>query len=101
LLVDKIEQIEETKKQAGSLLRQHRTAAGVSQTEFAKSLGVSQAYVSQVENGHKTPTTSMLREAIEILDPERGSDGNAKQKQEDVRKKRSGKGIPKGGRKRS
>ncbi len=40
-----------------------RTAEGLSQVELANELGISRAYLSQIENGHKQPSLPFMRKA--------------------------------------
>lgn len=51
----------------GSLIRLLRLATGVSQTDLAERLGVTRAYLSQVENNHKQPSLKLLRAAAQSL----------------------------------
>lgn len=51
----------------GQVIRIARIAAGVTQLEFAKRLGVSRPYVSLVEHGRKPVTEKFEREARVIL----------------------------------
>lgn len=44
----------------GAELRNARLAAGLTQEKLAFSAGVDRAYVSQLENDHKSPTVDML-----------------------------------------
>jgi len=45
----------------GSVIRLLRTAEGKSQTDFARELGVTRSYLSQVENDRKQPSLELLR----------------------------------------
>jgi transcriptional regulator with XRE-family HTH domain len=45
----------------GKLVGMLRAAEELSQTELASELGVTRAYLSQVENGHKEPSLPLLR----------------------------------------
>lgn len=45
---------------AGRLLRQARTAAGVTQRELASRAGTSQSVVARVESGQTSPSTATL-----------------------------------------
>jgi len=45
---------------SGHTLRQIRTDFGLSQTEFAKKIGLSTAYVNQIENNNRPVTASVL-----------------------------------------
>ncbi len=48
---------------SGSLIKLLRTAENVSQSELAKLIDVSQAYLSQVERGKREPSIAVLRNA--------------------------------------
>ncbi|HEX9744192.1 MAG TPA: helix-turn-helix transcriptional regulator [bacterium] len=45
----------------GRIIQLLRTADGISQTKLADELGISRAYLSQVENGHNDPGLQLLR----------------------------------------
>jgi transcriptional regulator with XRE-family HTH domain len=52
----------------GQLLRHTREERGLTLREFAKSLGVSPSYISDVELGHrKTPSMEKLKRIADIL----------------------------------
>lgn len=40
----------------------------LSQTEMAQKLGVTKSWISEIENGHKEPTLSLLQSYAEVLD---------------------------------
>ena len=44
----------------GAAIREHRTAAGLSQTKLAQLAGISRPYLNHVEAGHKCPTVVVL-----------------------------------------
>ena len=44
----------------GEALREARKAAGISQEELAFEAKLDRTYVSQLENGHKSPTVDVL-----------------------------------------
>lgn len=44
----------------GAAIREHRTAAGLSQTKLAELAGMSRVYLNLVEAGHKCPTVVVL-----------------------------------------
>lgn len=44
----------------GAAIREHRTAAGLSQTKLAEIAGISRPYLNLVEAGHKCPTVVVL-----------------------------------------
>jgi predicted nucleotidyltransferase/DNA-binding XRE family transcriptional regulator len=50
---------------AGSLLRQARTGAGLSQAELAARAGVTQSVISAYESGHRQPALPTLADLIE------------------------------------
>lgn len=39
-----------------------------SQTEMAQRLGVNKSWISEIENGHKAPTLSLLQNYADVLD---------------------------------
>ena len=51
----------------GEALRQARKAIGISQEELAFEAKVDRTYVSQLENGHKSPTVDVLFRICPIL----------------------------------
>ena len=50
---------------AGSLLRQARQRAGLSQVELAAKAGVTQSVISAYESGHRQPSLPTLAALIE------------------------------------
>jgi transcriptional regulator with XRE-family HTH domain len=44
----------------GEAIRRARKAAGISQEELAFEADIDRTYVSQLENGHKSPTVDVL-----------------------------------------
>jgi transcriptional regulator with XRE-family HTH domain len=53
---------------AGALLRQARTAAGLSQRELARRAATSQSVVSRIESGRTDPSTGTLVELLAAAD---------------------------------
>ena len=51
----------------GDALRQARKSAGISQEELAFDAKVDRTYVSQLENGHKSPTVDVLFRVCPVL----------------------------------
>ncbi len=51
----------------GSLLRDHRLAADLTQVEMAKKLRISQEYLSRLELGKNAPKPAQLLKAAAIL----------------------------------
>ena len=51
----------------GTAFREHREKLGLSQTQVANSLFVSQPMVAQVEAGVKMPTVGMVKLAAELF----------------------------------
>ena len=51
----------------GEALCQARKAAGVSQEELAFEAKIDRTYVSQLENGHKSPTVDVLFRICPVL----------------------------------
>lgn len=72
----------------GARLRAARRAAGLTQAALAGRLGITKAYVCQVERGYRTPTLDWLRDTARAigcdpasLDPDlasRATDGASK-----------------------
>jgi len=57
-----------TKKRFGTLVREKRTARGISLRKFAELVGVSATYLSQVEQGNcDPPTAERVRRMAKIL----------------------------------
>lgn len=54
----------------GAAIREHRTAAGLSQGKLAQLAGISRVYLNHVENGHKCPTVVVLVHLARGLDIE-------------------------------
>jgi transcriptional regulator with XRE-family HTH domain len=50
---------------AGSLLRQARRGAGLSQVELASRAGVTQSVISAYESGHRQPSMATLAALVE------------------------------------
>lgn len=63
----------------GDTLRFMRTSAGLSQMFVASNAGVTQAYLSMVEKGTKTPSADSLKRIIEAV-----SEGSADGTQDQV-----------------
>jgi transcriptional regulator with XRE-family HTH domain len=51
----------------GEAIRRARKAAGISQEELAFEAQIDRTYVSQLENGHKSPTVDVLFRICPIL----------------------------------
>jgi ribosome-binding protein aMBF1 (putative translation factor) len=51
----------------GVLVREHRTAAGVTQTELARRSGTSQPAIARLEAGGAEPTVATLRRIADAL----------------------------------
>lgn len=76
-------QHEEARRKVGQQVKSFRRARGLSQDAFANQLGRSQSYLSQVENGERTPSPSTLDALIELANnteevPNDGTDTNSK-----------------------
>ena len=52
---------------AGQVIKLIRTADGLQQGQFAQSIDVSRAYLSQIENGRKEPSLSFLKRCSKEL----------------------------------
>lgn len=50
------------------LIREKRKAAGMSQSQLAKLLGISQPYMNQIETGSRNPTLPLLMKICGILE---------------------------------
>jgi transcriptional regulator with XRE-family HTH domain len=51
----------------GEALRRARKAAGISQEDLAFEAKIDRTYVSQLENGHKSPTVDVLFRICPVL----------------------------------
>ena len=51
----------------GEALRKARNAAGISQEELGFEAKVDRTYISQLENGHKSPTVDVLFRICPVL----------------------------------
>ena len=60
-LTELLEAREQWKAEVGRTFASVRSARGQSQSAFAGDLGVTQAYVSQIESGDRTPSEETLR----------------------------------------
>lgn len=75
------------KRAVGSELRSYRRALGVMQNDVASATGISQAYLSMVENGEKTPSDDVVNSLIGALNTLGGAHAS-KGAREDIRKAR-------------
>lgn len=57
-----------TPKQLGSLVRETRKKLHISQQDLAKNLGVRQALVSEIENGHAALKLTVFLKLMTVLD---------------------------------
>ncbi len=55
------------KKNIGSILRERRVRKGLSQTELANEIGVTQTFLSLVEHGKRIPSYDVLERAANVL----------------------------------
>lgn len=53
--------------QVGEVIKQLRSAAGLSQQEYAKRLEITASYLSLVETGKREPTVPLLRKMADVL----------------------------------
>jgi transcriptional regulator with XRE-family HTH domain len=60
---------------AGSLLRQARRSAGLSQIELANRAGVTQSVISAYESGHRQPSLRTLAALVKAADYELIAEG--------------------------
>jgi transcriptional regulator with XRE-family HTH domain len=51
----------------GAFLRERRIANGLSQAQLARRAGTSQAFVSQLENGEKSPTFDTATRLLRVM----------------------------------
>ena len=49
-------------------IREHRKAKGLTQAELARSLGVCQSAISQIEKGFRNPSALLLLKLSEVLE---------------------------------
>jgi y4mF family transcriptional regulator len=54
----------------GAFLRSRRLANGLTQAQLARRAGTSQAFVSQIENGDKSPTFDTLSRVLGVMGEE-------------------------------
>ena len=54
-------------REIGINLKRYRTVKGYTQEELAELAGVSVSYISQLENGLKTPSVSLIAKLSELL----------------------------------
>lgn len=57
-----------------SRLRAFRTNHGLSQADFAKSVGVKKATISRIEKGHRVPSMGLVSRMVEISQGELSAD---------------------------
>lgn len=57
-------------KKLGENLRRIRSKAGISQSDVAKSLGVSRGFVSDIENGKRNPTLATIARIAKAINVE-------------------------------
>ena len=57
-----------TPRQIGRVLKQMRTAKGLSRYALAKQAGVSREYITQLEAGRSDPTVGMLGKLAKVLE---------------------------------
>ncbi|WP_259312716.1 helix-turn-helix domain-containing protein [Capillimicrobium parvum] len=53
--------------QSGQFLRARRLVNGLTQAQLARRAGTSQAFVSQIENGEKSPTVDTLSRLLGVM----------------------------------
>ena len=51
----------------GPFLRERRLANGLSQAQLARRAGTSQAFISQLENGDKSPTFETITRLLQVM----------------------------------
>ena len=82
-LLEAQKEVDRLKKQLGSSLRSARLANGMTQAQVASSAGVTQAYVSMVESGDKTPSSDSLERFIEVLEGSSSGQDEGNEDQQD------------------
>lgn len=55
------------KKNIGSILRERRIRKGLSQSELASKIGITQTFLSLVEHGKRIPSYDVLQRIAEVL----------------------------------
>lgn len=51
-----------------NIIRMKRISKGISQTELAEKLGITQPYLYQIESGRRTPSLDLFFQICEALD---------------------------------
>lgn len=65
---------EQSQREQGAMLRTMRVAAGVSQADLARAIGISAGHLSHIEQGNRPLTRSLLHAASSyIADVTRGA----------------------------
>ena len=70
--------ITKPKKPAGELLREVRTAYGISQAELASRANTTQSAISRIESGKVSPSFDTLRELLRLLNSDLILDASAR-----------------------
>ena len=81
-LLELAEQREQWNQEVGEKLRRARVEAGLSQSELARALKASQAYVSQVEHGKGMSAEQLRVFAGALEEAAKGEDENERRKRE-------------------
>lgn len=58
----------ETRNRIGFALRQRREQLSLTQEEVVEELDITQAYLSQLENGERNPSLQLLCQAAQLYD---------------------------------
>lgn len=66
--------VDSSRDSVGPTLRSKRVQKQLSQREVAEAAGVTQAYLSYVESGSKTPTAQTLEQLIAALNAKEGAE---------------------------
>jgi DNA-binding transcriptional regulator YiaG len=72
------------RKQIGQAVKGLRSTTGMNQTMFAASMGVSQSYLSQIETGERTPSSSTINMIAATASSTTQEGINAQEQQEDT-----------------
>lgn len=59
--------VEKNIAQLGKMIRELRTTNDIKSVEFAKDIGVSQSYISDLENGKKETANGNIRKNCKLL----------------------------------
>lgn len=83
-LTELLDEKQEWNKEVGALFRAARVeyTPTSSQTDFANALGISQGYLSQIENGVRTPSSTTLDKFQTVVEGGSNASSNEEPKEE-------------------